>query len=161
MSDFHDGAKAAGVGCLGLVALVIIGVLLVGAGHIFGFFSESAQVVKEQVGPRALLKKYEWFKDAAANLDKKNADITVYEGRFKGLDVAYKGEPRAKWARDDREQYNIWQSEVAGIKASYNALAAEYNSNMSKINFAFCNTGQLPAGATEALPREFRSYIDK
>jgi hypothetical protein len=50
------------------------------------------------------------------------------------------------------------QAEISGMKASFNDLAAEYNAAMVKINFAFINVGQLPQGATEALPREFKPY---
>jgi hypothetical protein len=50
------------------------------------------------------------------------------------------------------------ESEVAGVKASYNSLAAEYNANMVKVHWAFCNAGDLPAGAAEALPREYKPY---
>ncbi len=66
--------------------------------------------------------------------------------------------PRNKWPREDREQYNLWQSEVAGIKASYNTLAAEYNAQMSKMNWRFTNVGELPKGAETPLPREFKPY---
>jgi hypothetical protein len=59
------------------------------------------------------------------------------------------------------ERLSIWQSEVAGVKASYNLLAADYNSAMSKFNYAFCNVGKLPQGAVEPLPREYKPYIYK
>jgi len=48
---------------------------------------------------------------------------------------------------------------VAGIKASYNQLAAEYNAGMVKINWRYTNVGDLPPGSTEPLPREFKPYI--
>lgn len=54
---------------------------------------------------------------------------------------------------------SIWQAEVAGVKASYNSLAAEYNAQMAKINWRFCNRGQLFKGADEPLPREFALYL--
>jgi hypothetical protein len=69
------------------------------------------------------------------------------------------GESRKDWAREDREQLNVWMQEVAGVKASFNQLAAEYNANMAKFNYRFTNAGDLPRGATEVLPREFRTYI--
>ena len=50
-----------------------------------------------------------------------------------------------------------WQ-EVSGITAGLNALASEYNAQMAKWNWRFTNVGQLPKGATEALPREFKPY---
>jgi two-component SAPR family response regulator len=108
-----------------------------------------------------LLKKYEWFKDASAQLDKKIADISVYDAKMKSITDAYVGVKRSEWARDDREQLSVWMSELAGVKASYNGLSAEYNSQMSKMNWRFCNVGDLPNGATQPLPREYKPYIDK
>ncbi len=77
------------------------------------------------------------------------------------LKFDYAGKARSEWSREDREQYNIWISEVSGIQASYNSLAAEYNGAMAKINYAFCNVGQLPKGAIEPLPREFKPYVQQ
>ncbi len=142
-----------------LFALVVLIASLSFSGYVFGWFSETAKVAQDQFGPQAMLTKYEWFKDASAQLDKKQADIGVYERRFQALRDSYSDAPRAKWARDDREQLNIWQSEVAGIKASYNQLASEYNSQMSKFNYRFANVGGLPQGAEKSLPREYKSYI--
>ena len=111
--------------------------------------------------PSALLEKYEYYKDMSASLDKKIADMGVYETRIKDLKGQYIGVARKDWARDDREQMSIWQSELSGIKASYNELASEYNSAMSKFNYAFCNVGELPKGAENPLPREFKPYVNK
>jgi len=142
----------------GLVPLAaIIGTV----GYFAGWFSEAAQVTRHEFGPKAMLRKYEWFKDAAAALDKKTADLAVYESRLRALEQAYVGVPRAKWPRDDREQMSLWQSECAGVAASHNALAADYNSQMAKMNWKFANVGDLPAGATSPLPREFKEYIVK
>lgn len=127
-------------------------------GSVFNWFGEAKQVAQKEFGPSAMLQKYEWFKDAAAQLEKKQADIGVYEGRVKSQDEAYKGVARKDWPRDDREQRSIWESEVAGAKASYNSLAAEYNAQMAKFNWSFANIGELPKGATEPLPREFKPY---
>lgn len=142
-----------------LFALVALAATLGVVGFIFGLFGEAAKVAQEQFGPQALLSKYEWFKDASAQLDKKQADIGVYEGRFKRLEAAYAGVPRAKWARDDREQVSVWQSEASGVKASYNQLAAEYNAQMVKFNYRFTNVGDLPRGAGKPLAREYKPYI--
>jgi two-component SAPR family response regulator len=134
--------------------LSLLLVLLTGCG----WFSEAKQVAQEEVGPRALLKKYETFKDMAAALDARAASIKVYENKMADLKKEYAGEPRSKWSREDREQWNQWTAELAGIKASYNDLAASYNSAMSKNNWAFTNVGDLPKGADKPLPREFRTY---
>ena len=120
--------------------------------------SEAADVAHEEFGPRELLRKYEWFKDCSAQLDKKKADIKIYESRLELLEGVYGDERRSDWAKEDREQYNLWAVEVAGVRASYNSLAAEYNSQMSKFNWRFTNAGQLPKGAVETLPREYKQY---
>jgi hypothetical protein len=141
--------------------LLVAVVVLSGIGYAFGWFGEAAKVAQDQYGPKALLEKYEWFKNAAAQLDKKRADIQVFEGRFAHMEKVYGDTPRPKWEREDKEQYNLWSNEVAGLKASYNGLAADYNAQMSKFNWRFANKGDLPAGTTEVLPREFAAYQTK
>ncbi len=129
-----------------------------------GFFlgcDESVKVAQEEFGPRALLKKYEWLKETHAQLDKKRNDIKVYEGRMKTMDETYKSIPRIQWPREDREQHNTWSSEVAGTKASYNDLAAQYNAKMKEEHWRFANKGELPQGASEVLPRDYVRYEDK
>lgn len=130
---------------LGVISLV---------GRACTYAGKVEKVVAQEVDPAVLLKKYSWFKDASASLDKKIADIGVYEARLKVI------QNDSTKTRTDKEQMYVWMSECAGIKASYNQLASEYNSQMSKINWAFCNVGELPKGATEPLPREYKPYID-
>ena len=125
------------------------------------YATDAKDTLFQETKASTLLKKYNWFKDASAQLDKKIADIAVYEMKNKSITDAYIGVKRSEWARDDREQLSVWQSELAGVKASYNSLSAEYNSQMSKIQWRFCNVGDLPAGATQPLPREYKPYIDK
>ena len=104
--------------------------------------------------------KYEWFKDASAQLDKKVADIQVYQSRLVDLNETYRSVPRQAWPREDREQYNVWSSEVSGVRTSYNSLAAEYNAQMAKFNWRFANAGDLPKGADTPLPREYKPYTN-
>jgi hypothetical protein len=42
----------------------------------------------------------------------------------------------------------------------HNELCSEYNSAMSKFNYAFTNVGSLPQGATTVLPKEVKPYIN-
>lgn len=141
--------------------IFVIALVLGGIGYALGWFSEAAQVTRQEFGPKAAVRKYEWFKDTAAALAKKQADIKVYEGRQKRLADDYKGKSRIDWAREDREQFNLWEQEVAGIKASYNQLAAEYNANMAKVTWTYAERGNLPAGETNPLPREFKPYEEQ
>lgn len=160
---WEDYEKAAESGPLAiafkvLIAIFAIIIIVSVIGYGLGWFGEAAKVTQEEFGPRAMLDKYEWFKDAAAQLEKKQADIMVYERRMRMLEKSYLGVSRNKIPRDDREQHNVWSSEVAGVKASYNTLAAEYNAQMAKFNWRFANVGELPKGADKPLPREFKPY---
>ncbi len=132
-----------------VLPIVVVGCNALGFG--LNWAGKAAQVVSEQVDPRALLRKYEWFKDASAALDSKLATIKVMEVRLASID-------KKTADRSDKEQMYVWMSEVSGIKASYNGLASEYNAQMAKINWAFCNRGSLPAGADVPLPREYKPY---
>jgi hypothetical protein len=147
-----------------VVAGLIIFVVFVGVSRVVGFgcgaVDNGVETAKKEFYPSALLKKYEWFKDASSQLAKKKADISVYESRFENLKKAYGDKLRSEWARSDLMQANLWESEVAGIIASYNGLAAEYNAGMGKFNWKFANAGEVPPGS-EALPREFAPYISK
>ncbi len=124
-------------------------------GKAADYAGKVVSTAEEQIDPRTLLRRYEWFKDARAQLDKKRADIALYEQRLANTEGRYVGRDMP---RHVFEQVGLWQTEMLGVKASYNSLAAEYNSQMSKINWRFTNVGQLPAGATEAMPREFTPY---
>lgn len=142
---------------IGAAFVVIPVVLILGAISIraCNYANRAVAVAAAEVDPAVLLKKYMWFKDASAALDKKVADIKVYETRVKAI------QSTPDLTRADKEQMYVWMSEVAGVKASYNTLASEYNAQMSKINWAFCNVGELPKGATTPLPREYKPYIEE
>lgn len=140
------------------IALTIFSVVTGVVGYGLGWFGEAAQVAQEEFGPRRLLEKYEWFKDAAAQLDAKHASIATYEASFRETKQTY-GADALKWPRDVREDLSVRSQAVAGLKASYNTLAADYNSQMAKFNWRFTNAGDLPQGATQVLPREFRAYV--
>lgn len=124
------------------------------------WLTDSGQVAREEFNPRVALKKYEWFKDAAAELDRKRADISVMQKSLDQLEKNYVGTKRADWAESDRAEKAQLTAELNGLRSSYNDLTAQYNAAMAKINFAFANVGQLPLGAKEPLPREFKAYID-
>lgn len=123
------------------------------------YIRDTADVVYEETNPKAILKKYVWLKNASARLDALNADIKVYETRQKAMEESYTGTSRKYWDRFDKQQWSLWVSEVAGVKATFNSLAAEYNSKMVQVQYRFANVGELPKGATEPLPREYKPYI--
>ena len=139
---------------MGAVIFLVIGIpACFIIGQTTSWCSGAVQVAQEQFNARELLRKYEWFKNASAQLDAKTADIELYKQRF---DTLPKGNVTA-WPRHLTDQYMIWQSEYTGIRASYNALASEYNAQMSKFNWRFTNAGDVPEGG-KPLPREYREY---
>lgn len=159
--DIMNILKAVGWLFAIVIVINIIGVGLGIVGWGFGFLQNGGEVAKKEFYPDALLKKYEWFKDASAQLDNKQATIKVLEQRIINLKNDYGNKTRDQWARNDRESYNQWTTEVAGVKASYNSLAAEYNAQMVKFNWKFTNVGDMPPGAENPLPREYKQYIEE
>lgn len=153
--------KQAAIGCVAIIAVVVFVPLSYVGLRVAGVVDGSVDVAQKEIGPKALLKKYEWFKNAAARLDQKRADIKQCENKQASLAKNYGDVPYKDWDRKDKETLSIWQSETAGIKMSYNALAAEYNSQMTKVNWRFANAGELPGGAAESLPREFAQYVEQ
>lgn len=138
--SWDDYERAGERGPLALVVKVVLGCAVAAAliaviSFGFGLVGGSAEVAQQEFGAKAQLRKYEWFKDAASQLQKKLADIQVYEARRRSLLESYSGTPRRQWARVDQEAFNLADAELAGIKASYNALAADYNSASSKFNW--------------------------
>lgn len=137
------------------IAVVLFWVLRIVCAPV-NYASRVATVVSNEIDPAVLLQRYMWFKDARAALDAKLATIGVYESRRSRLEKQYG--PAVKWPRDVREEWSLQESELSGVVASYNTLAADYNAQMAKINWRFTNRGQLPAGATETFPREYAPY---
>lgn len=154
--------KQAEKGPWGLFKVCVVAILfLTGLGIVIGVINrscsvadEAAGVAQKEFGAKALLTKYEWFKEASAQLDAKLATLKIYQAS-----VA-KAEKNAK-DRTDKERLAVRESEFLGIKASYNLLAAEYNARMAEFNWKFTNRGDLPAGATVILPREFKPYEEE
>lgn len=136
-----------------------IGFFIVGFGIVFsvisyglGWFSEAAVVAKEEFGAKASLKKYEWFKDAAATLDEKKHTIEVYQSGITQMEVEYADTPKIEWPQQDKQFYYQRSTEISGLKANYNDIVKEYNAQSSKFNWNIYNTSDLP--------RTYDAYLD-
>ena len=103
-----------------------------------------------------LNRKYEWFKDTHSRLSSLKAQIENKEAQISSMKASYEGVPRNQWSRFDIQNLSIFEQEMLGIKGSFNNLAAEYNSEMSKFHTSFANTGVMPAGSD--LPTQVISY---
>lgn len=149
---------------IGIVIVLALPFLIISC-NVLGFFgdtvSEARQVAQTELGPKALNAKYEWFKNCIATLNAKRASIANCETSLKGISNSYAGQSRTAWSRIDLEEYNLRQTELNGMISSYNQLASQYNSEMSKWHTAFLNAGKIPAGGTnsDGVTREVAEYI--
>lgn len=117
-----------------LLMLMGSGVSIIGYG--FGWFTNAAKVAHQEFSPEAMLRKYEWFKDASASLNKKQAGLSAYSVRMNSFLEDYKGVSKREWPRDDRQAYNQLNAEYQGMLQMYNSVAAEYNSQSNKFNWS-------------------------
>jgi hypothetical protein len=151
---------------LGLGITMCVVILVAGGcvASLVGWFAKDAiNVAKKEFSPTRLLQKYEWFKDQAAALDSMRSKIAVFEENVKSFVDNY-GEDRKDWPRDVRQDYAMSRAETVAVKSQFNNLAADYNAQMAKFNYAFCNAGQMPAGLPanlEPLPRKFATYLTR
>lgn len=109
--------------------IAFIGLLAFG----YSLISSSANVAKKEFGAEAALKKYEWFKDASNEIERKQNDISIYENKIEKL------------CKDDKSNNcMIMQEQLFGLISSYNGLVADYNSASSKFNWDLFNTENIP-----------------
>jgi len=129
---------------IGFAILVIVCVSIIRS------CGDTANVIHKEFSASALLKKYEYFKDLSAAIDKKRADLNAYKANLQDYVIKDK---------DDKFYYEQSKAEAMGILMMYNQLVSEYNAGMSKFNYSFCNVGTLPASNLEPLPREQKPYL--
>ena len=146
-----------------LVISAILAFLVVAPIGLFGlnWLSKAVNVVAEQVDPQRLLREYETFKEIHAALTSRRQGIDVLQSRVSTFMQDYEGVSRKDIPRDDRNALTQMRSERAGMVLMFNDLAADYNARMAKVNFRFCNVGDLPQGVTEPLPRNYVLYLNK
>jgi len=124
-----------------VLLFVASSVIIGGVGYVAGWFSEAAQVAQDEFGPKAALKKYEWFKEQAAAIKKMDQDVAMFESRSKAIDTQYDsyGSDRAKWSMDIRLQYNRAKEQsrddLVAVASQRNNLVKDYNAASSKFNW--------------------------
>ena len=159
--DKYERAAEKGPSRVGIKIILLIAGLLIVGGVVFGvvnWLGEAGTVARQEFGPAAMLEKYQWFKRASAQLDRKKQDIEVYDQRIASMMDLNRGVPRNRWARADVNAYNQASAERLGLVSSFNKLAAEYNAQMAMFNWRFANIGELPRGADGPVQREYREY---
>ncbi len=114
-----------------LPLLAILALIVPACGN--RYTRDAADTAFAELKASELNRKYEWFKDAHARLAALDATITT----------------RKAMGKNDET--------LLGTIATRNALAAEYNAEMSKWHTAFMNAGTVPAGSS--LPRAVIEYV--
>jgi uncharacterized protein YqgQ len=130
-----------------LIGLTILSITMRGC-------NDAATTVNKEFNASALLKKYEGFKNLSAAIDEKRAEIEMYQSEIQEMSQ------NKAMDKEDKFYYQQRKSELIGIISTHNRLCADYNSAMSKFNYSFTNTGDLPATNLEPLPREIKPYIN-
>lgn len=139
-----------------VIIVPILAIILVGS-FALGFFTEGLSVAQEELGPRAINQKYEWFKRAASQIRANSQNVDVLVARNESF-VSNLPEDREKWYRTDRETMAQYQSESSGTVLMYNRLVGEYNAEMSMWHTRFTNFGKMPAGWEDITPDKFPEY---
>jgi hypothetical protein len=123
-----------------------------------GWFGEGCRVTKDEYGPKAALKKYEWFKDQASRIDKMDADIALYRARAERVETQYidtYGSDRKSWPPvtqlQYRESFSQALDDLAAIVSQRNNLVREYNAQSETFNWSGYNLTGEPKPRYEAL----------
>jgi hypothetical protein len=143
---------------IGVVLIVSISLSIVGYG--LGWFSEAAQVAKEEFGPRAGLEKYEWFIDQSNRIEKMDQDIKLFENRVGAIDEQYTSYgDRTKWSPDIRVQFNRekqqGRDDLLAVISQRNNLVRDYNGASEKFSWS-------PFQTRPDKPKErFNEYVTR
>jgi hypothetical protein len=121
--------------------LIVMGAILGVVGYAFNWCGDAAQVTRDEFGPKAMIQKYEWFKEQSAAIKKMDQDIVLFEKRSVSVVSQYKdyGQDKTKWPMDIRLQYNRAKEQarddLMAVVSQRNNLVKEYNAAGSKFNW--------------------------
>lgn len=118
-----------------IVALIAIGLCLSVGGWCLGWFGDAAQVAKQEFGPKAALKKYEWFVNQAESLKRSEANIKINEAQISQMQTDYQSTPLPQWPRDAREELARLKQVRTDLVMNYNRDVADYNAQSEKFNW--------------------------
>ena len=130
------------------IALPMIAVVALGGivTRSLGWWGEAADVAQRELGPKAMLMKYEWFVDQASRIAQMDANVDLYSKRVGGVDAQYAsyGADKSAWPPAIQAQYNhertIARDDLAAIVAQRNSIVREYNAQSEKFNWKLFNT---------------------
>jgi hypothetical protein len=141
-----------------IVYIFVISIILGIVGFAMGWFGGVGHVAQTELSPDALVAKYRLMLTQENSLEELKVNIGVYQKQLDDIKAQNVNLSRSEWAASDREQYDNIYNAVSASKITFNNLAAQYNSEMKDVFYAFANQAQLPTGATVVLNREYVPY---
>ena len=124
------------------LALLAIIAALGTTGYFMGWFRETTNVVQEEYGPKAMLKKYTWFVDKSNAIKKMDEDVAIFRSRVALVDSAYG--PTDKMDVITKELYRNKklnaETDLAAVISTRNNLVKDYNAQSEKFNWAPFNS---------------------
>jgi hypothetical protein len=125
-----------------IVPYTVLGLLALAVGwagcSAVGWLGSAARVVKEEVDPRLILDRYEWFIGQWNAIQEQDASIEAFRGMLGG---------------EGREKFQQL-AELRGMIANRNRLAGEYRAAIQKINY-------VPATMLPHFPPNVPNYVIK
>lgn len=161
-----DGLKiAAAIGLILVVAVVVVGISgccgFIGPwASIPGKINEgAATVVVSNFDPVRMQKVYENLQTLKTDIEKYKVIALTYDDKQQSLMKLY-GANATAWPKDVRSEYADDDWAKTGALNNYNNLVSQYNGEMSKWNYAFCNIGPAPYGVQgyQPMPKGYREY---
>jgi hypothetical protein len=142
--------------------LVIAGFILIGlyiTTSSCRFVDDGVETAHQEYDPSAMLKKYEWFKNQSARIQKMDQDITNAKTLRDGIRSQFEadnGKDHKSWDPVTRKQYqdkvDLQDQMVTATVSQRNSIVADYNAQSAKFNWAsFKTNDDLPPTTFEAI----------
>jgi hypothetical protein len=125
-----------------VLPLVLFSFAVVGLSYGFGWCGEAAEVAQDTYGPKAAVRKYEWFKDKAHNI--KNYEAQIVTAKRAVDQFKEEAGPRTGWSSEDKTEASRLAAVAHGLKNQRNSVAAEYNAAAAKATWSAFKTDDIP-----------------
>jgi len=146
---------------LGLwVPVVMVLVTAFGVWFAFNALNPSTPTTSE-FGPKEMVEKYEWFKHTAAQLEKMQEEVLVYEHFMHEMCDSYGSPPLVSiesWAEKGRDRFGRWAMEIFDLKRNYDTLARKYNAEMTPRIWKFIDKLEATKEVGNRIPIVFLLY---
>lgn len=141
---------------------VIIGIILLGmliTASSCRWVNDGVETAHQEYDPSAMLKKYEWFKNQSARIQKMDQDIANAKTLRDGIKAQFEadnGKDHKSWDPVTRKQYqdkvDLQDQMVMANVSQRNSVVADYNAQSAKFNWSsFKTNDNLPPTTFEVI----------